>query len=157
MDRDEAVISDDAFSSQTDEAAISNEVSSRDLSPTEGCGTLGKVSSEGDSTSALTALATKIRKPRKSIFEIIVKRSKMLRCKGKGSTSVKHSSVNSGIIENGVLRTRQDWLSGDVIRDRVLDILGEKRQLSHVEPVQTTKRVNFAGLKTKSTSSRLTH
>ena len=83
MNRDEAVISDDAFSSQADEAAISNEVSSRDLSPAEGCGILAKVSSEGDITSALAALATKSSKAGKSIFKIIMKTSKMLRCKGK--------------------------------------------------------------------------
>ncbi len=91
MNRDEAVISDDVFSSQADEAATSNEVSSRALSPAEGCGILDKVSSEGDSTTALAVLAIKSRKAGKSIFEIIVKTRKMLRCKGKGSTSVKDS------------------------------------------------------------------
>lgn len=40
MDRDEAVISDDASSSQADEAAVS-EVSLRELFPPEGCGWLG--------------------------------------------------------------------------------------------------------------------
>lgn len=70
IDRDEAIECDDALSSQADDAAVLNEMSTRGLLPLEEWEMFGRRSSEEDKTSAVTA--TKSRKGNKSILDITI-------------------------------------------------------------------------------------
>lgn len=75
--RDEDVISDDALSSQADEAAIFNDAFSKGLYSPRGCEMLGRRFSEGDIASALAALTTKSRRARKIISHISIETSNL--------------------------------------------------------------------------------
>lgn len=78
INTDEAIIWVDALSSQADEAAMFNEVSSRGLYPPEDWEIFGRRSSEGDNTSASAALATKSRKVNDGIFDVTIEISNTL-------------------------------------------------------------------------------
>ncbi|KAL9134082.1 MAG: hypothetical protein Q9175_004744 [Cornicularia normoerica] len=72
-DRDKAIVSDDALSSQADEAAVSNGVSLEESSSPKDCGAFGGRSNEKIGSSASADPATRSRKASKRYSDVIKK------------------------------------------------------------------------------------